>query len=150
MKAPVRIEPQRLGDYLEVMSKAAFQTGISWKVVENKWPGIKEALRDFDPVKIAQFSDKDIDDLTQDTRVIRNRRKLQAIVANARRLIELEEEHGSFKDYLRSHESFEDTVKNLRKEFKFLGNTGAYFFLHVVGEEVPSHEEWMASNRQKK
>ena len=132
------------------MSKAAFQTGISWKVVENKWPGIKEALRDFDPVKIAQFSDKDIDDLTQDTRVIRNRRKLQAIVANARRLIELEEEHGSFKDYLRSHESFEDTVKNLRKEFKFLGNTGAYFFLHVVGEEVPSHEEWMASNRQKK
>ena len=150
MKAPVRIEPQRLGDYLEVMSKAAFQTGISWKVVENKWPGIKEALRDFDTVKIAQFSDKDIDDLTQDTRVIRNRRKLQAIVANARRLIELEEEHGSFKDYLRSHESFEDTVKNLRKEFKFLGNTGAYFFLHVVGEEVPSHEEWMASNRQKK
>ena len=51
MEAPVRIEPQRLGDYLEVMSKAAFQTGISWKVVENKWPGIKEALRDFDPVK---------------------------------------------------------------------------------------------------
>ena len=94
MEAPDRIEPQRLGDYLEVMSKAAFQTGISWKVVENKWPGIKEALRDFDPVKIAQFSDKDIDDLTQDTRVIRNRRKLEAIVANARRLIELEEEHG--------------------------------------------------------
>ena len=82
--------------------------------------------------------------------MIRNRRKLQAIVANARRLIELEEEHGSFKDYLRSHESFEDTVKNLRKQFKFLGNTGAYFFLYVVGEEVPSHEEWMASNRQKK
>ena len=150
MEAPDRIEPQRLGDYLEVMSKAAFQTGISWKVVENKWPGIKEALRDFDPVKIAQFSDKDIDDLTQDTRVIRNRRKLEAIVANARRLIELEEEHGSFKDYLRSHDGFEETAKNLRKQFKFLGNMGTYYFLHVVGEEVPSHEEWMASNRQKK
>ena len=150
MEAPDRIEPQRLGDYLEVMSKAEFQTGISWKVVENKWPGIKEALRDFDPVKIAQFSDKDIDDLTQDTRVIRNRRKLEAIVANARRLIELEEEYGSFKDYLRSHDGFEDTAKNLRKQFKFLGNMGTYFFLYVVGEEVPSHEEWMASNRQKK
>jgi 3-methyladenine DNA glycosylase Tag len=49
MEAPVRIEPARLADYLDVMSKAVFQSGVSWNVVEKKWPGIKAALADFDP-----------------------------------------------------------------------------------------------------
>ncbi len=38
-EAPMQIRPKRLGDYLDVMSKAVFQSGISWKVVESKWPG---------------------------------------------------------------------------------------------------------------
>ena len=43
--APKQINPKSLADYLEVISKAAFQAGISWQVVESKWPGIKESLR---------------------------------------------------------------------------------------------------------
>src|SRR5712692_3324769 len=46
--APQQIQPTRLGDYLEVMSKAVFQTGISWRVVDAKWPGIREAFQNFD------------------------------------------------------------------------------------------------------
>ena len=48
MEAPDRITPQTPGDYLEIMSKAVFQSGISWKVVGAKWPGIKEAFQGFD------------------------------------------------------------------------------------------------------
>ncbi|MCS5657138.1 MAG: hypothetical protein NZ762_01615 [Dehalococcoidia bacterium] len=48
MPEPERIQPNRLGDYLEIMSKAVFQSGISWRVVESKWPGIKEAFKGFD------------------------------------------------------------------------------------------------------
>tara|TARA_B100001146_G_scaffold111731_1_gene98651 strand:+ start:5078 stop:5329 length:252 start_codon:yes stop_codon:yes gene_type:complete len=83
MPEPDRIQPKRLGDYLEIMTKAVFQSGISWKVVESKWPGIKEAFRDFDAEAVSETSEQALDDLCQDTRVIRNRRKLSAIVSNA-------------------------------------------------------------------
>ncbi len=144
-RAPDRIEPKTLGDYLEVMSKSVFQSGMSWKVIENKWDGTREAFHDFDITSVASMTEKDISDLTQDTRVVRNRRKLEAVVGNARRIIELEEEYGGFKKYLRSHADFEALVKDLRRQFKFLGDTGSYVFLYVVGETVPPHEEWMTA-----
>jgi DNA-3-methyladenine glycosylase I len=77
--------------------------------------------------------------------VIRNRRKLAAVVNNAQTMIELEAEHGTFRDYLRSHESFDATVDDIRKQFSFMGDMGCYYFLFVVGEETPSHDEWVAS-----
>ncbi len=148
MQAPTRIQPEGLPDYLEVLSKAVFQPGMSWKVVDAKWPGIKEGFHDFDVESVADMSESDLDELTNDTRVIRNRRKLEAVVHNARRMIELDEEFGGFQKYLRSHVDFTAAVKDLRKNFKFLGDMGCYFFMYVVGEEVPSHEEWMASRKK--
>ena len=53
-------------------------------------------------------------------------------------MTELAERHGIFRDYLRSHGEFEKTVSDLRKQFRFLGDMGAYHFLFVVNEEVPS------------
>ena len=145
MPEPEKIEPSSLADYLETMSKSVFQTGISWRVVESKWPDIREAFRDFDPNVVANLSESDLDELTNDRRVIRNRRKLEAIVENSRRMIELAELHGDFRGYLRSHGDFEKTVSDLRKQFRFLGDMGAYHFLYVVSEEVPSYEDWCAS-----
>ncbi len=91
-KAPEKIVPASLDDYLEVMSKSVFQSGISWKVVENKWPGTKEAFHDFDVHKVANLIEPEIDELAQDTRVIRNRRKLEAIVHNAQSMLRLDKE----------------------------------------------------------
>ena len=143
---PERINPTKLGDYLEIMSKAVFQTGMSWRVVESKWPGTQEAFRGFDPEVISDFAEPDLDELTTDTRIIRNRRKIEGIVFNARRMLDLEQEHGSFQAYLRSKgDDFNALVKDLRKNFKFLGDMGAFYFLYVVGEKVPDHEEFMSS-----
>ena len=86
MPEPEKIEPSSLADYLETMSKSVFQTGISWRVVESKWPDIRQAFRDFDPNVVANLSESDLDELTNDRRVIRNRRKLEAIVENSRRM----------------------------------------------------------------
>ena len=146
--APPQIKPKRLGDYLEVMSKAVFQSGMSWQVVNNKWDGIRDAFRDFDAEAVARLGEPEIDALTQDTRVIRNRRKIEAIIENANRMLALEAEHGSFRKYLRSHGGFEATVTDLKKQFGFLGETGCYVFLYIVGEEVPPHEEWEASRKK--
>jgi hypothetical protein len=145
MERPKQINPKSLGDYLEVMSKVAFQSGMSWAVVEAKWPGTREAFRDFDVLKVASLTTKQIDALSDDTRLIRNRRKIEGIVHNARTLIELEEQHGSFKKYLRSHGDFAALAKDLRKRFKFLGDFGAFYFLYVVGEPVPDYDVWCAS-----
>ena len=135
---PEKIQPQSLDDYLEVMSRAVFQSGMSWKVVEAKWPGTREAFRGFDVRAVATMDDGAVADLAQDTRVIRNRRKLEAVVTNARRMLELDDEHGSFGRYLGSLDGFEAQVEDLKKQFKFLGDTGSHYFLWVVGEDAPT------------
>lgn len=145
MHEPERIEPKRLGDYLETMSKSVLQAGISWKVVDAKWPGIRDAFRGFDAETVANLGEADLDELTGDTRVIRNRRKLEAIVHNARTMLDLEEKYGGFRDYLRSHEDFYAAAADIRKQFKFLGDMGCYHFMWVVGEDVPPYEEWRAT-----
>ncbi len=145
---PAQIKPSSLDDYLDVMSKAVFQSGISWKVVEAKWPGTREAFYDFDVRKVAALNEKDIDDLSQDTRVIRNYRKLNAIVFNAQKMLSLDEEYVGFQNYLRSQDDFDSTLNMIRKDFKFMGPMGIYYFLYVVGEDVPPHEEFEAAYRK--
>jgi 3-methyladenine DNA glycosylase Tag len=149
MEIPKQIQPNNLSDYLDVMSKSVFQSGISWRVVESKWPSTREAFHGFDPVAISNFTPIELDGLAEDKRVIRNRRKIEAIVTNAHRLLELDKKHDGFKNYLRSHSSFNELVKDLQKQFNFLGEMGTYHFLWVVGEEVPSYEEWCKSRNIK-
>jgi DNA-3-methyladenine glycosylase I len=146
---PEQIEPTSLDDYLEVMSKAVFQSGMSWKVVEAKWSTTREAFYEFDVHKVADLNAFDLEELANDIRVIRNRRKLAAIVSNAQSMIALEDEYGTFQAYLRSPTDFGNTIDTLRKDFKFMGSTGIYYFLWVVGEEVPPHEEFEATYRKK-
>ncbi|MBT4126959.1 MAG: hypothetical protein HOE43_11265 [Chloroflexi bacterium] len=148
--APDQIVPEKLDDYLEIQTKAVFQSGMSWKVVEAKWPTIREAFHDFQIGAVASMDESAVDALTDDKRVIRNRRKLQAITDNARKMIELEDEFGSFQKYLRSHDSFWDLVGDLRKQFKFMGEMGCYYWLWVVGEDVPDHETFEAERTPRK
>jgi 3-methyladenine DNA glycosylase Tag len=143
--APAQVQPQKLGDYLEVMSKAVFQSGISWAVIDKKWPTIREAFREFEPLAVASLTEAELESLSKDTRVIRNRRKLEAIVDNARQMVELDEGHRGFRNYLRSHGGFEGTVTDIRKRFHFMGETGCYYFLYVVQEEVPDWGDWCVS-----
>jgi len=139
---PEKIVPKSLNDYLEVMSKSVFQSGMSWKVIESKWPETREAFHGFDIHTVANFHEKDIEDLTKDTRVVRNYRKLMAIVSNAKKILELDKAHGSFQKYLRSHGSFDATLSAIRRDFNFMGPSGIYVFLYVIGEDVIPHEEF--------
>lgn len=132
--------PKELSGYLGAMARVMFQTGISWRVVEAKWPGIETAFRGFDPAKVSRYTTRDIDRLMGDTRVIRNRKKLEAIVSNARRMIELDAEYKGFKRYLDSLGDFDNTKKEIHKQFAFMGDSGTWFFLWTVGRKVPDHE----------
>ncbi len=61
---PEKIVPSSLADYLEVMTRGVFLSGISWRVVEAKWPGIREAFMGFDPDKVASFGERELDQLS--------------------------------------------------------------------------------------
>ena len=123
-QAPERIDPQRLGEYLDVMSKAVFQTGISWRVVESKWPGTQEAFHHFDVVRVADLTPVEIDALAVDTRIIRNRKKIEAIQHNAQRMLDLEREHGTFRDYLQVESELHRPREGHAQELQVSGRHG--------------------------
>ena len=146
-EAPEQIVPQSLNDYLEIMTKAVFQSGMSWKVVNSKWPGFQSGFQGFDVAKVAAMDESAVDDLATDTRIIRNRRKIVATIHNAQRLIELDEEYGGIRNYFASHDDFYAVLKDVRKQFKYMGDTGTYFWLYVLGEDVPDYAEFCSRDK---
>jgi 3-methyladenine DNA glycosylase Tag len=148
--APPQITPKKLDDYLEAMTKSAFQSGISWDVIYAKWPGFKEVFNDFDIEHVADLTPKDVEQLMQDARIIRNRAKIEATIHNAQAIIDADSEYKTFRKYLRSFDDYETLVKNMKKRFKFLGDSGAYIFLYTVKEKVPEYHEWREAHPMKK
>jgi hypothetical protein len=144
MEPPKQINPTKLADYLEVLTRAVFESGMSWKIIEAKWPGFQQAFHAFDPATIASLTPDEIDALTSDTRIIRNRRKIDATIHNAAAMLDLEREHGTFKKYLESLDSFDAAVRDMRRRFKHVGDFGVFYFLYVVGEPVPDYHDFRA------
>lgn len=145
MKAPDKILPTKDADYLEVMTRAVFQSGFNWSVIANKWPGFCAAFDDFDPQKVASYDEQKIAALMQDSRIVRNGVKIKATVHNARTLLSKAGQFGSFKAYLDSFADFESAALDLRTSFKWLGDFGAFYVLYVVDQPVPDYEEWCKS-----
>lgn len=139
---PERIQPRGLQDYLAIMTKAAFQSGMSWKVIEAKWDGFVEVFEGFDPETVAGLDEHDVERLVQDTRIVRNRRKIEATIHNADTMLRLG--NGTmqgFRAWLRGFDDYAALEKAIRKEFKFMGPSGIYMWLWVVGEEIPSYHD---------
>lgn len=140
---PPKKKPENDSGYFEILSKAVFNAGFSYQVVNRKWDGIKEVFDEFKPEKLAKWTVDEISIALNSPKIIRNSRKVNAIVMNASLFLELIEEHGSFEGYLKTfrHEPYEEKQKILSKKFKWLGPTGAHFFLWSVGEDAPPCEQ---------
>jgi 3-methyladenine DNA glycosylase Tag len=141
--------PRDLAGYLEAMTRIVFSSGMSWRVVEAKWSGIREAFSDFQPERVARMTAKDVDRLAKDTRVIRNVPKLEATVLNAKEVVAIGKAPGGFKGYLRSLGPAPEAAAALKKRFRYLGDHGSYYFLWSVGEKVPAWDE-VANSRTAK
>ncbi|MDZ4836390.1 MAG: DNA-3-methyladenine glycosylase I [Candidatus Melainabacteria bacterium] len=143
MGIPKQIKPTKLGDYLEVMTKAVFQAGVSWAQIENKWESYGQAFENWDIEKVAAFDEKDIERLMEHPGVMHSKKKISGTIKNARMIVELDKEFKGFENYLRSKPDYEDLRKDLKKRFSFLGEMNAYYFLFRVGEPVPEFEGWV-------
>lgn len=76
----------------ERMSLEGFQSGLSWRTVLAKRPAFREVFAQFDPAVVAAFGPDDVERLMGDARIIRNRRKIEAVLTNARLLLDLGED----------------------------------------------------------
>lgn len=140
---PPRKKPSNENGYFELLSKAVFNAGFSYQVVNRKWEGIKEVFHEFDPKIISNWTIDEISNALDSPKIIRNSNKVKAIVSNAKVFLEILEKHASFDNYLKSFRegTYEEKLKILSKQFKWLGPTGAHFFLWSVGEDAPPCEQ---------
>ena len=77
--------------YFDEMTKAVFRSGFSWKVVEDKWPNFRSAFDNFEVNKVASYDERDVDRLLADEGIVRNGRKIEATINNARAVHEVVE-----------------------------------------------------------
>ena len=84
----------------ELLILEGAQAGLSWSTILQRREGYRQAFDGFDPVKVARYDAARRRRLLGDTRIIRNRAKIEAAVANARAFLEVQREHGSFGAYL--------------------------------------------------
>ena len=93
-------------------------------------------------MRSAAMGEPEVDALAANTAIVRNRRKIVATVHNAQRLIELDEEYDGITNYPRAHDDFYAVLKDVRKQFKYMGDTGTYYWMYVLGEDVPDYSEF--------
>ena len=140
---PERKKPADDAGYLEELTKAIFQAGFSWRVIRDKWPNFQRAFDGFQVEAVAGYGEPDVERLVSDASIVRNRRKLEATIHNARTMWDLSQQHGTFHAYLRTLDGMDyaERRKELIKRFKNLGPTGFFVFLWCVDEEVPDWED---------
>jgi DNA-3-methyladenine glycosylase I len=131
--------PPNDASYFENMSRVIFQSGLNWRIIENKWTTIKKAFANFEVSKVAYFSDAEVENLMKDAGIVRNKGKIKAIIQNAQNFVAIEKQYGSFQKYLDSldkSDNYANVVKDLVNKFKWLGPPSASLFLYTVGEKI--------------
>jgi 3-methyladenine DNA glycosylase Tag len=134
-------KPTTASGYLEAMTRIIMTSGMNWHVVDAKWEGIKEAFADFDLDKVAHMTPDHVERLMADPRIIRNRRKIEATIDNAAKVAQVDKEYGGFDKYLKAQGGYDKMAAALKRDFSFMGDSTAYFFLAMVGESVPDWEQ---------
>jgi len=138
----------------EFLVLEGMQAGLSWSTVLYKRSNFRKAFRQFDPVKVAKYTTADVRRLLADAGIVRNRLKIEAAVNNARRFLEVQQDFGSFDDYIwrfvdgrpvmnrfkslaeiPPKTALSDTIsKDLKQRgFRFVGSTIVYAHMQATG-----------------
>ena len=144
----------------EFLTLEGAQAGLSWSIILRKREGYREAFAGFDPARVARFDARRRTSLMKNPGIVRNRLKIESTVSNARALLEVRKEFGSFDSYvwrfvngkpiqnrrralkeIPAHTPESDALsQDLRKRgFRFVGSTIMYAFMQAVGM-VNDHE----------
>lgn len=118
------------------------QAGLSWETILKKEATFRKAYDDFDIAKVAAYGDADRERLLADPGIIRNKLKVNAAIENAKTILELQQEFGSFEKWLAHNhpKSREEWVKLFKKTFRFTGGEIVNEFLMSIGILNGSHD----------
>jgi DNA-3-methyladenine glycosylase I len=130
------------------------QAGLSWSTILNKREGYRKLFADFDPEKVARFTKKRVEKLLLDASIVRNRLKVESAVSNAKAFLAIQEEFGSFCDYIWGFVDGKPIQHNLKNDgdvpatspesdalskdlkkrgFRFVGSTIIYAHMQATG-----------------
>jgi len=144
----------------ELVTLEGAQAGLSWFTILKKRENYRRAFRGFDPARVARFDERVVESLLQDAGIVRHRGKIESTVNNARKVLEVQAEAGSFAEYVWSFvggapivnrwktlselpsetpESREMSRDMRRRGFRFVGPTTCYAFMQAAGL-VNDHE----------
>lgn len=140
--------------HFEFLILEGAQAGLSWSTILKKREGYQKAFANFDPDKVSRYTNKKIEKLLQDPGIVRNRLKLNAAVTNAKLFLSLQEEFGSFDNYIwqfvngkpivnkwKSLKEIAPTTREsdllskdlIKRGFKFAGSTVMYAHMQACG-----------------
>ena len=108
----------------EVMSLQVFQAGLTWRMILNKRDGFRSAFGNWSIKTVASFGTPEVEVLLNDPGIIRNRLKIQATIENARIILAIQNQHGSFCNWFYNvleGTEYPNLQKTLRRTFKFMG-----------------------------
>lgn len=119
------------------------QAGLSWETILKKKDNFFTAFDGFEIAKVARYTDKKKEKLMQDAGIIRNRLKIEATIHNAQRILQIQKEYGSFKEWLNKHhpKTKEEWVKLFKQTFRFTGGEIVNEFLMSIGYLPGAHAE---------
>ncbi len=142
------------GKLFEFLVLEGAQAGLSWSTVLRKRKNFRKAFHGFDPAVVARYKEKDVQRLLTNEGIIRNRLKIEAAITNARKVLDIKKEFGSFDAYIwqftgnmpakhgfkrlaeipASTDESDAMSRDLKKRgFKFVGSTICYAFMQAVG-----------------
>jgi len=119
------------------------QAGLSWETILKKEASFRKAYSNFSIEKVAAYTDEDRERLMADAGIIRNKLKVNAAIENAKAILELQKEFGSFEKWLEHHhpKTKEEWVKLFKKTFRFTGGEIVNEFFMSIGYLRGAHSE---------
>lgn len=119
------------------------QAGLSWETILKKEHSFRKAYHNFNVKKVAAYAEKDRERLMADSGIIRNRLKINAAIENAKTVLILQKEFGSFEKWLEHHhpKTKEEWIKLFKKTFRFTGGEIVNEFLMSIGYLKGAHSE---------
>ncbi|WP_118953321.1 DNA-3-methyladenine glycosylase I [Taibaiella helva] len=119
------------------------QAGLSWETILKKEASFRKAYDNFNIKKVAAYGEKETERLLADPGIIRNKLKINAAIENAKTILALQKEHGSFEKWLEHHhpKTKEEWVRLFKKQFRFTGGEIVNEFLMSIGFLPGAHTE---------
>jgi DNA-3-methyladenine glycosylase I len=120
-----------------------FQAGLNWEIILKKEKAFRSAFSNFNVQEVAEYTENEKQRLLNDPSIIRNRLKISAAIENARIIISLQKESGSFENWLEFHNTgnLKEWVTLFRKTFKFTGSEIVNEFLTSIGYFPGAHDK---------